>query len=48
VGTQYRLKAYVTESRDQYVFTTDLTMRGKEALRRLGIRYARVPLALSA
>ena len=46
-GTQYRLKAYVMESRDQFVFTTDLTMRGKEALRKLGIRFARVPLAAS-
>ena len=44
-GTQYRLKAYVRESRDQFAFTTDLTIRGKAALRSLGFRFARVPLA---
>ncbi len=32
-GTQYRLKAYVKESREQFGFITDLTIRGKEALR---------------
>ena len=42
-GTQYRLKAYVKESRDQFLFITDLTIRGKEALRAMGIRFAQVP-----
>ncbi len=44
-GTQYRLKAYVKESRDQFLFITDLTIRGKEALRALGIRFAQAPYA---
>lgn len=44
-GTQYRLKAYVKESRDQFLFITDLTIRGKEALRAMGIRFAEAPYA---
>ncbi len=44
-GTKYRLKAYVTESRDQFLFITDLTVRGKEALREMGIRFAQAPHA---
>ncbi len=44
-GTQYRLKAYVKESRDQFLFITDLTVRGKEALRIMGIRFAQTPYA---
>ena len=33
-GTQYRLKAYVKESREQFLFITDLTIRGKDILGR--------------
>lgn len=44
-GTLYRLKAYVKDSREQFAFTTDLTIRGKAALRALGIRFARAPYA---
>ncbi|MBI3812746.1 MAG: mechanosensitive ion channel, partial [Nitrospirae bacterium] len=44
-GTHYRLKAYVKESRDQFLFITDLTIRGKEALRAMGIRFAQAPYA---
>jgi small-conductance mechanosensitive channel len=44
-GTKYRLKAYVKESRDQFLFITDLTVRGKEALRAMGIRFAQAPYA---
>lgn len=44
-GTHYRLKAYVKESREQYDFITDLTIRGKEALRAMGVRYAQAPYA---
>ena len=44
-GTHYRLKAYVKESREQYEFITDLTIRGKEALRAMGIRFAQAPYA---
>ncbi len=39
-GTHYRLKAYAKESRDQFQFTTDLTIRGKEALLALGVKPA--------
>jgi len=46
-GTQYRLKAYVKESRDQFLFITDLTVRGKEALRLMGIRFAQAPYAVA-
>jgi len=42
-GTKYRLKAYVKESRDQFLFITDLTVRGKEALRKMGVRFALAP-----
>ena len=44
-GTHYRLKAYVKESREQFLFITDLTVRGKEAIRSLGIRFAQAPYA---
>ena len=44
-GTQYRLKAYVKESREQFLFITDLTIRGKNALRTMGIRFAQAPYA---
>lgn len=44
-GTQYRLKAYVKESREQFLFMTDLTVRGKEALRNMDVRFAQAPYA---
>ena len=44
-GTHYRLKAYARESREQFLFLTDLTIRGKEAIRGLGIRFAQAPYA---
>ena len=44
-GTHYRLKAYVKESREQFLFMTDLTVRGKAVIRSLGIRFAHVPFA---
>jgi small-conductance mechanosensitive channel len=34
--THYRLKAYPVDARDQFQFTTDLTLRGKAALAQLG------------
>jgi len=46
-GTKHRLKAYVRESRDQFRFMTDLTVRGREAIRALGIRHAQVPYAVA-
>ena len=47
-GTHYRLKAYVKESREQFLFITDLTLRGKEALRGMNIRFAQAPYAETA
>ena len=46
-GTEYKLKAYVSESRRQFAFTTDLTVRGKAALAALGVRSAHVPQAVT-
>ena len=44
-GTHYKLKAYVKESREQFDFITDLTLRGKDALRAMSIQFAQVPYA---
>ena len=42
-GTHYKLKAHVKDSRDQFQFVTDLTIRGKQALRAMNIRFAQAP-----
>ena len=47
-GTHYRLKAYARDSREQYDFTTDLTLRVKAALMSLGVKSATVPYAETA
>ena len=47
-GTHYKLKAYVKERRDQFQFVTDLTIRGKEALRAVNIRFAQAPYVETA
>ena len=44
-GTHYRLKAYVKESREQFQFISDLTVRGKEAIWSMGIRFAQAVYA---
>lgn len=44
-GTHYRLKAYPIDARDQFAFRSDLTLRGKTALARLGVEPAGVPAA---
>ena len=44
-GTHYRVKGYAAESREQFLFMTDVTVRGKEAIRSLGIRFAQAPFA---
>ncbi|MGH7591849.1 MAG: mechanosensitive ion channel family protein [Gemmatimonadales bacterium] len=44
-GTEYKLKVYVGESREQFNLGTDLTLRGKAALRALGVRLAQAPYA---
>lgn len=43
-GTHYRLKAYPIDPREQFSFTTDLSLRGREALQHLGLRLG-FPLA---
>lgn len=42
-GTHYRVKAYPVDPRDQFSFITDLTVRGKEALSKLGVEFSVVP-----
>ncbi|MBI1821713.1 MAG: mechanosensitive ion channel family protein [Nitrospirae bacterium] len=44
-GTHYRLKTYVKESREQFLLITDLTIRSKEALLGMNIRFAQAPYA---
>jgi small conductance mechanosensitive channel len=39
-ATHYRLKAYPIEGRDQFQFTSDLTVRGKQALAELEVKAA--------
>jgi hypothetical protein len=41
----YRLKAYLKESREQFLFTTELTIRGKDILRQMTIRSVQAPYA---
>ena len=45
-GTHYRVKAYPIEGRDQFQFVTDLTIRGKAMLRRLGVESAAAAMAV--
>ncbi len=47
-GTHYKLKAYAKDSRDQFAFTTDLTIRGKEALLAIGAQPALATYAAAA
>jgi small-conductance mechanosensitive channel len=47
-GTHYRLKAYPIDGRDQFLFITDLTLRGKAMLRRLGVSAATTAVAQPA
>ena len=44
-GTHYKLKAYPFDMRDQFRFVSDLTARGKLALRDAGARQVIVPAA---
>jgi small conductance mechanosensitive channel len=45
-GTLYQLKANAMESREQFAFVTDLTIRGKEMLRDMSVRFAQAPYAV--
>ncbi|GAB3684874.1 mechanosensitive ion channel family protein [Salinisphaera aquimarina] len=42
-GTHYRLKAYPFDMRDQFSFISDLTVRGKQAIREVGARQVSAP-----
>lgn len=44
-GTHYRVKTYARESREQFLLASDLTVRGKEALRHMNLRFAQAPYA---
>ena len=44
-GTHYKIKAYVSESREQFAMITDLTIRGKERLLTMEILFAQAPYA---
>jgi small conductance mechanosensitive channel len=44
-GTHYQLKAYPLDSRDQFQFISDLTVRGKAALAAIGAKPARAALS---
>lgn len=45
-GTHYRLKAYPIESRDQFQFISDLTVRGKTALSKMDVKAITLPIAV--
>jgi small conductance mechanosensitive channel len=47
-GTHYKIKAYVNESRDQFKFVTDLTLKGKAALRAMKVEFANAVPAIAA
>ena len=42
-GTLYRIRAYPVDPRQQFRFVSDLTVRGREALARIGARPRLVP-----
>ncbi len=44
-GTHYKVKAYVRESREQFLFITDLTVQSKDVLRQMTIRFAQARYA---
>ena len=47
-GTHYRAKAYPFDGADQFLFRTDVTLRGRRALAELGARPSRAMMAASA
>ncbi len=44
-GTHYRLKAYPIDPRQQFRFVTDMTLRGKAALKSCGVPLLPIPVA---
>ena len=47
-GTHYRLKAYPIDPRHQFLFITDLTVRGKAAINDFGAQFASAPVMADA
>lgn len=47
-GTHYKLRAYPFDMRDQFLFISDMTVRGKAAITALGARAASVPAGMAA
>ena len=45
-GTQYRVKAYPIDGRDEFAFITDITVRGKAALSEMGVTWSTAPIAV--
>lgn len=45
-GTHYRIKAYPADGRDEFAYVSDLTVKGRTALSRMGIDFATVPVAV--
>lgn len=46
-GTHYKLRAYPFDMRDQFLFISDLTVRGKQAITECGARQVIVPAGVS-
>ncbi|MEW6708746.1 MAG: mechanosensitive ion channel domain-containing protein [Candidatus Riflebacteria bacterium] len=46
-GTQYRIKAYPVDGRDEFSYISDLTVKGRVALERLGVGFAVAPAAIT-
>ncbi|GAB4271587.1 MAG: mechanosensitive ion channel [Candidatus Rifleibacteriota bacterium] len=46
-GTRYRIKAYPVDGRDEFAYISDLTVKGRAALTRLGVRFANVQPAVA-
>jgi len=44
--THYKIRAFPTDARDQFQFISDLTVRGKAALLKLGIKLASTPAGI--
>lgn len=47
-GTLYKLRAYPFDMRDQFLFISDLTVRGKQAITECGARQVIVPAGVAA
>ena len=46
-GQHYKIKAYPKDAREQFLFISDLTIRGHDALRQLGVKPITAPTAVT-